>query len=349
MAEVAAEHRDLERAGKLSQQARDAAARHEIRINEDAASAHYAKVLDWKGDWAAAEDTALEVTSAHYARVLDSQAEQATGEDSAMEAPGHALFYSQLVAGQVLGTLQARQGRSTALTTLTGIWGRADAGNEMQILLPSAAGVAEYMWLKGEHDPALTARFREVLTDPRRLAFPWSAGWLAYWLWMLGELSDAPEGIAEPYRLVMEGRSTEAATIWDTKGIPYERGLALMHGDEKARLEALEVFETLGATVVAAKLRKALRLEGVGVPRGRGRETRRHAAGLTARQAEVLQLLDEGLSNPEIADRLFVSPRTVETHVSAVLTKLDSSTRKEAVVRARAEGLISVNDNHSRT
>jgi ATP/maltotriose-dependent transcriptional regulator MalT len=349
MAEVAAEHRDIERAGELSQRARDAAARHEIRINEDAASAHYAKVLDWKGEWAAAEDTALEAANAHYASGLDSQAEQATGEGSATEAPGHVLFYSQLVAGQVLGPLQARQGRSAALTTLTSIWERADAGNEMQILLPSAAGLAEYMWLKGEHDPALTARFREVLNDRRRLTFPWSAGWLVYWLWMLGELSDPPQGIAEPYRLVMEGRPTEAATIWDTKGIPYERGLALMHGDEKDRLEALEVFETLGATAVAACLRRALRAEGVGVPRGRGRETRRHAAGLTARQAEVLQLLDEGLSNTEIADRLFVSPRTVETHVSAVLTKLDSSTRKEAVVRAREEGLISVNDNHAHT
>jgi DNA-binding NarL/FixJ family response regulator len=102
----------------------------------------------------------------------------------------------------------------------------------------------------------------------------------------------------------------------------------------------LEVFETLGATAVAAKLRKALREDGVTVPRGRGRDTRRHAAGLTARQAEVLQLLDEDLTNIEIADRLFVSPRTVENHVSAVLMKLDSSTREQAVSRARDEGLL---------
>ncbi|NND02263.1 MAG: AAA family ATPase [Acidimicrobiia bacterium] len=349
MAEIAAEHRDVERAGDLSQRARDAAARHEIRINEEAASAHHAKVLDWKGEWAAAEDIALEAIGAHYAQVLDLQPEQANGETSATEAPEHVLFYSQLVAGQVLGPLQARQGRSAALTTLTGIWRRADAGDEMQILLPSAAGLAEYMWLTGESDPALTARFRGVLNDTRRLAFPWSAGWLAYWLWMLGDLPDVPEEIAEPYRLVMEGRPIEAATIWAKKRIPYERGLALMHGDKEARLEALEVFETLGATAVAARLRKALRAQGVGVPRGRGLETRRHAAGLTARQAEVLQLLDEGLSNTEIADRLFVSPRTVETHVWAVLTKLDSPTRIEAVVRARAEGLVSVTDSHPPT
>jgi DNA-binding NarL/FixJ family response regulator len=138
----------------------------------------------------------------------------------------------------------------------------------------------------------------------------------------------------------MEGKPTEAATIWEAKGIPYERGLALMHGDEKARLEALDVFETLGATAVAAKLRKILRNDGIAVPRGKGRDTRRHGAGLTARQAEVLQLLDEGLSNTEIADRLFVSRRTVEQHVSAVLSKLGSSTREEAVLRAREGGLL---------
>jgi len=331
MAEVAAEDRDVERAAATCQQAFDAAARYEILINENAAKAHYARVLDWKGEWVAAEDTATSVWAA--------------ADATSTEAHEHVLFYSQLVAGQVLGPLQARQGRPAARATLNKVWARADSGNEMQNLLPSAAGLAEYMWLKGEHDPALTARFREVLNDTRRLAFPWSAGWLAFWLWMLGDLSGAPEGIAKPYRLVMEGKPTEAATTWDTKGIPYERGLALMHGDEKARLEALEVFETLGATVVAAKLRKALRDEGVRVPRGRGRDTRRHALGLTARQAEVLQLLDEGLSNSQIADRLFVSPRTVETHVAAVLTKLDSSTREAAVIRARAKGLISsVND-----
>jgi DNA-binding NarL/FixJ family response regulator len=46
------------------------------------------------------------------------------------------------------------------------------------------------------------------------------------------------------------------------------------------------------------------------------------------------------LTNTEIADRLFVSPRTIEHHVSAILAKLDSSTRAEAVHRARAEALV---------
>lgn len=76
------------------------------------------------------------------------------------------------------------------------------------------------------------------------------------------------------------------------------------------------------------------------VPRGRGQKTRDHGAGLTARQAEILEFLSEGYSNTEIADRLFVSPRTVEHHVSAVLSKLDSSNRAEAVQAASRQGLL---------
>jgi DNA-binding CsgD family transcriptional regulator len=124
-----------------------------------------------------------------------------------------------------------------------------------------------------------------------------------------------------------------AAELWATIGCPYERAIALSHGDPTAQLEALEILESLEATAVAAKLRKAMRGKGLSVPRGKGRRTRAHAAGLTHRQAEVLQLLGEDLTNPEIADRLFVSPRTVGHHVSAVLTKLDSCSREEAVSR----------------
>ena len=62
--------------------------------------------------------------------------------------------------------------------------------------------------------------------------------------------------------------------------------------------------------------------------------------GLTTRQVEVLVLLADGLTNREISSRLFVSVKTVDHHVSAILLKLEASTRHEAVKVAREQGLV---------
>ena len=65
----------------------------------------------------------------------------------------------------------------------------------------------------------------------------------------------------------------------------------------------------------------------------------RRPGGLTARQVEVLRLVAEGLTNVEIAARLFVSPKTVDHHVSALLGKLNAASRTEAVAAARRIGV----------
>jgi DNA-binding NarL/FixJ family response regulator len=70
------------------------------------------------------------------------------------------------------------------------------------------------------------------------------------------------------------------------------------------------------------------------VPRGPRRATAANAAGLTPRQADVLELLTEGLSNAEIAGRLTLSVKTVDHHISAVLGKLGVRTRGEAAAAA---------------
>jgi DNA-binding NarL/FixJ family response regulator len=63
-------------------------------------------------------------------------------------------------------------------------------------------------------------------------------------------------------------------------------------------------------------------------------------AGLTGREAEVLRLLAQGLSNGEIADRLVVSLETVKTHVARVLAKLGARDRTQAVIWAYQSGFI---------
>jgi DNA-binding CsgD family transcriptional regulator len=281
---------------------------------ETYARAVHGEILLWQGQWAAAEDAATDV--------IDSSA------------------HVECVAARILGTMQARQARPGATATLERMWTLAEASGELQLIDPAGSALAEHMWLTGERPENFVAKLREIFDRGVRIGPPWPSGAFVFWWWELGELSDVPEGVPDEYRLIIEGEPLAAAEMWAKFGCPYERAIALSHGEQDAQLEALEILETLGATAVAAKLRQSLRGQGVRVARGKGRTTRSNAGGLTARQAEILSLLAEGLSNVDMADRLFLSPRTVEHHVAAVMSKLNASSRDEAVATAAEQGLL---------
>ena len=105
--------------------------------------------------------------------------------------------------------------------------------------------------------------------------------------------------------------------------------------------EALDAWEAMGASLPADRARRLLREAGGPVPRRRRQQAavpeELAAAGVTAREAEVLRLVGEGLPNAEIAQRLYVSVRTVEAHVSSLLAKLHARSRAHlATVAARS-------------
>jgi DNA-binding CsgD family transcriptional regulator len=75
------------------------------------------------------------------------------------------------------------------------------------------------------------------------------------------------------------------------------------------------------------------------IPAGPRTATRAHPLGLTQREREVLDLICDGRTNAEIAAQLFISAKTVDHHVSAVLAKLDAPTRSVAASRAARLGL----------
>ena len=146
-----------------------------------------------------------------------------------------------------------------------------------------------------------------------------------------GEEHDAPAGTPGHVALQINGRWQEAADAWQALGRPYERALALIEvSTPPALTEAFDVLDRLGAGPAAALVAERLRSLGERVPRGVRPSTRANPAGLTAREIEVLQLVVDGLTNGEIAAKLFVSDKTVEHHVSRILVKLGVTSRREA-------------------
>jgi DNA-binding CsgD family transcriptional regulator len=170
---------------------------------------------------------------------------------------------------------------------------------------------------------------------------PWKIGELAFWLWKGGRLPEIPDIIAKPYYLQINGDWEGAAQEWKKLDFPYQEALALADGDEDNKLEALRILESLGATGTINLLKRQMRDGGMkNLPMGPRKSTRENPSGLTGRQLEVLRLLTERLSNSQIADKLFISPKTVDHHISAILSKLNLPSRTEAASYAQESGIV---------
>lgn len=222
-------------------------------------------------------------------------------------------------------------------------WELACRFGEMIRVLPAACALAERTWLTGVHDPRLE-RCSSLLASAPVSGLEWARGELAAWSHRLGAPAPGPHvaGVAEPYALLLDGRFDAAADAFDHLSTPYDAALALLDaGATASTRRALDVFDRLGADRVAAKVRSDLRAAGAAaIPGPRRATTLDNPAGLTNRQVDVLRLLADGLTNAELADRLFLSVKTVDHHVSAILTKLDVTKRRDAVRRARETGLL---------
>jgi DNA-binding CsgD family transcriptional regulator len=227
---------------------------------------------------------------------------------------------------------------------LDAAWNLAQCYGEPMRLLPAAAALVEQTWLTGRDDARLDACHR-LLDAPAKPGLEWSRGELAAWLQRLDPSVDVSHVIgcvAEPYRLELSGQPAAAAARWADLAEPYEQALALAAtGDADDARTAVDVLDRLGADAVAAKIRLDLRARGLTtVPARRRSSTRSNPAGLTSREVEVLRLLDEGLTNAELAQRLYISQKTVDHHVSAILSKLQVANRRVATRAARELGLL---------
>jgi DNA-binding CsgD family transcriptional regulator/tetratricopeptide (TPR) repeat protein len=224
--------------------------------------------------------------------------------------------------------LAVRRGHRQAETAVETAWELATQSEAAQYVGPIAALRAERAFLQG--DTVEAALLVEYAIDDGEGLVSHSRGELLAYLQRAGVSVSEPHGeVPEAWQLVLSDEHARAAEEWERIGDPYERAMSLGDlGTEESLIEAITILDRLGAVPAARIMRR--RLRGLGarsIPRGPQPETRGNPAGLTPRQLQVAELVAEGLTNAEIADRLVVSVRTVDHHVAAVLQKLEVAGR----------------------
>lgn len=286
---------------------------------------HYQYLTSWlalvylyRGKWSAAADAAWEVLNS---RTVAS--------------------YSRIMALLALGRLRTRRGDPGAAELLDEALELAMETKHLQRIAPAQCARAEMFWYQGEHD-RMVEEAQASYDMAMRYRHPWFVGELAYWQWRGGVPGHVPDTIAEPYSAQMTGDASRAAGLWEQLGCPYEQAIALSDSaNEDDLLHALQILIDLDAAPAIALVQQKLRHLGSDrIPRGPRESTRANPVGLTNRQLHVLELMADGLTNSEIADRLFISPKTVEHHISTILAKLNVKSRREAAIFAQENDLF---------
>ena len=273
---------------------------------------HRCLLLLRRGDWAAAESGLRELVAA--------------AEDAGMLYVYSVPPYARLLA---------RRGAPEAGPLLAESWRRAVAQRSEPGLAGAGLALAEQAWLTGEPrlaDPVAA----ELLRHRDRPGAAPVIGELLRYRHRAGVPVEPFPECPEPWAAGLRGDWQAAADGWAAVGDPYEQALELASsGAVEPTLVALRQLDDLGASAASALVRARLAELGVTrLPRGPAATTRANPAGLTARQLAALELVAAGLTNPEIAERLYLSVRTVDHHVAAVLDKLGVSTRQAAAARA---------------
>ena len=229
-----------------------------------------------------------------------------------------------------LTLLRARRGQPPAIVPE----GDATEPGNLVHLGAVWAARAEVAWLAGDDEVALAEALAGLACSPER-ADPWQTGQLQRWVCLAGStIESIGHDPLTPFDLEISGQWQRAAEAWMGRGCPYDAALAQLGGDVSAVKEALATFRELGAKAAARRAQQRLAALRERAPRTRQADRDSDPYALTGRQRQVFDLLAAGLSNPEIAAELHISPKTVGHHVEAILSKLGVQNRTHAVAYA---------------
>lgn len=344
--------RDIDRAAQWAQRVLSLAGGDDFRAFAAFARTQYVSVLIWQGRWAEAETeldraltdsrgqpmtTAVAQLQRAVLRRREGRLDDADTELSVCEREP----YRRAVRHRVLtvrASLEFERGHAKDAADLAERYLRAVAASDLVERIEALEILVRARVVLGEVDAAATAA---GLLEAAAEQIPTAA-------------IQAAAMVTRAEVLRAQGRLQEARDGLETAISGFD-GSGLAHDSLRTRVALAAVLLELGEARTAHKVAEEARVAAAEMGAKRelavatrlvqwtGRATTAGPEGLTHREVEILELVAEGLSNAEIADRLVLSPRTVERHMSNIYLKIGavgSAARSVAIAYGRRTGLL---------
>ena len=260
--------------------------------------------------------------------------------DAARQHLAAAAPYAQRLGNRVVGTLALARSLDAelagepreALAVLTGFASDAEEIDEIEGLLADGVRLA----MEIGDTAAARALAARAAALARKSSIPHREASTLYCRGLLDHdglgLLRAADRYSDACRPLLAAKALEAAAVafLDVSDRTAARA---------AYTRAFDLYTSLGATWDAARLQARFRARGIRrAPRVKHRRAEQGWDSLTPAEVKVAGLVAEGLSNPQIAEKLYLSPRTVATHVSHILTKLGVRSRIDIACEAIRQG-----------